>query len=168
MATLRNKRKLAALNKEKCEEHPRSNLAQNSNASRSQDDYITQVSQEIEGRATNKLSQEFSGTESRILGVLFPVADFLLNAMNQCHSGTTQEPPRRRPETHTIHNSERMRTTHRDILMLKQASFRERRHETLVRKSHMTKRIYRGAEPSRLLSVITLTQLVAGFCFVLI
>ena len=32
MATLRNKRKLAALNKENFEEHPRSNLAQNSNA----------------------------------------------------------------------------------------------------------------------------------------
>ena len=51
MAT-RNKRKLAALNKENCEEHPRSNLAQNSNFPRSQEDYITQVSEEIEGRVT--------------------------------------------------------------------------------------------------------------------
>ena len=42
MAT-RNKRKLAALNKEICEEHPRSNLAQNSNVPRSQEDYIGQV-----------------------------------------------------------------------------------------------------------------------------
>ena len=55
MAT-RNKRKLAALNKENCEEHPRSNLAQNSNVPRSQEDYITQVSEEIEGRVTKKLS----------------------------------------------------------------------------------------------------------------
>ena len=47
--TTRNKRKLAALNKENCEEHPRSNLAQNSSAPRSQEDYITQVSEEIEG-----------------------------------------------------------------------------------------------------------------------
>ena len=47
MAT-RNKRKLAALNKENCEEHPRSNLAQNLNAPRSQEDYITQVSEEID------------------------------------------------------------------------------------------------------------------------
>ena len=47
MATLRNKKKLAALNKENCEEHPRSNLAQNWNVPRSQEDYITQVSEEI-------------------------------------------------------------------------------------------------------------------------
>ena len=62
MAT-RNKMKLAALNKENCEEHPRSNLTQNSNVPRSQEDYITQVSEEIEGRVTKKLSQEFSRTE---------------------------------------------------------------------------------------------------------
>ena len=44
MAT-RNKRKLAALNKENCEEHPRSNLASISNVPKSQEDYITQVSE---------------------------------------------------------------------------------------------------------------------------
>ena len=66
--TTRNKRKLAALNKENCEERPRSNLAQNSSAPRSQEDYITQVSEEIEGRVTKRLSKEFSRTESRILG----------------------------------------------------------------------------------------------------
>ena len=54
--TTRNKRKLAALNKENCEEYPRSNLAQNSSAPRSQEDYITQVSKEIEGRVTKRLS----------------------------------------------------------------------------------------------------------------
>ena len=37
MAT-RNKKKLAALNKENCKEHPRSNLAENSNVPRSQED----------------------------------------------------------------------------------------------------------------------------------
>ena len=41
MAT-RNKRKLAAMNKENCEEHPRSNLASNSNVPRSQEDYDSQ------------------------------------------------------------------------------------------------------------------------------
>ena len=60
MATLRNKKKLAALNKENCEEHPRNNMAQNSNVPRSQEGYITQISEEIEGRVTKKLSQEFS------------------------------------------------------------------------------------------------------------
>ena len=48
MATLRNKSKLAALNKDNYEEHPRSNLAQNSNVPRSQEDYIPQVSEEVE------------------------------------------------------------------------------------------------------------------------
>ena len=48
MAT-RNKKKLAGLNKENCQEHPSSNLAQNSNVPRSQEDYITQFSEEIEG-----------------------------------------------------------------------------------------------------------------------
>ena len=56
MATLRNKRKLAASKKENCEEHPRSNLAENSNVPRSQKDYITEVSEEIEERVTRKLS----------------------------------------------------------------------------------------------------------------
>ena len=53
--TTRNKRKMAALNKENCEEHPRGNLAQNSNVPRSQEDYMTQVSEEIEGRVTKRL-----------------------------------------------------------------------------------------------------------------
>ena len=49
---IRNKKRLAALNKENCEEHPRSNMAQNSKIPRSQEDYITQVSKEIEGTIT--------------------------------------------------------------------------------------------------------------------
>ena len=93
MAT-RNKRKLAALNKENCEEHPRSNLVQNSNVPRSQEDYITQVSEEIEGRVTKKLSQEFSRTENRILGALARLDDFLMNPLLQGHSGITPETSR--------------------------------------------------------------------------
>ena len=93
MAT-RNKRKLAALNKENCEEHPRSILAQNSKVPRSQEDYITQVSEEIEGRVTKKLSQEFSRTENRILGALARLDDFLMNPLLQGHSGTTPETSR--------------------------------------------------------------------------
>ena len=66
----------------------RSNLAQNSNALRSQEDYITQVSEEIEDRTTKKLSQEFSRTETRILGTLSRLDDFLLNPLIQGHSRT--------------------------------------------------------------------------------
>ena len=93
MAT-RNKRKLAALNKENCEEHPRSNLASNSNVPRSQEDYITQVSEEIEGKVTKKLSQKFSRTENRILGALARLDDFLMETLLQGHSGTTPEASR--------------------------------------------------------------------------
>ena len=90
MAT-QNKRKLAALNKENCEEHPGSDLAQNSNVPRSQEDYITQISEEIEGRVSKKLSQEFSRTKNRILGALARFADFLMNPLIQGHSGTAPE-----------------------------------------------------------------------------
>ena len=85
MAT-RNKRKLAALIKENCEEHPKSNLAQNSNVSRSQEDYITQFSEEIEGRVKKKLSQEFSRTETRILGALARLDNFLMKASRKALS----------------------------------------------------------------------------------
>ena len=91
MATPRNKRKLAASNKDNCKEHPRSNLAQNLNVSRSQEDYITQVSKEIEGRVTKKLSQEFRRTENRILGALSRLDDFLMNPLIQGYSGTAPE-----------------------------------------------------------------------------
>ena len=91
MAT-RNKKKLAALNKENCEEHPRSKLAQISNVPRSQEDYITQVSEEIEERFTTRLSKEFSRMENRILGALARLDNFLKNPLLQSHSGTTPEP----------------------------------------------------------------------------
>ena len=81
--TTRNKRKLAALNEENCEENPRSNMAQNSGAPRSQEDYITQVSEEIEGRVTKRLSKEFSRTDNRILGALARLDDFLMNPLSQ-------------------------------------------------------------------------------------
>ena len=82
MAT-RNKRKLAALNKENCEEHPRSNLAQNSNVPRSHEEYITQVTEEIEGRVRIRLSKEFCRTENRILGALARLDDFVMNPLLQ-------------------------------------------------------------------------------------
>ena len=63
MATLRNKKKLAALNKENCEENPKSNLVQNSIFPASQKDYITQVSEEIEG--TVKKSCRMSSAERK-------------------------------------------------------------------------------------------------------
>ena len=94
MAALGNKQKLAALNKETGEGHPRSNLAQNSNASRSQEDYTTQLFVEIEGRVTKKLFKEFIRTESRILGALSRRDEIFLNPLIQSHSGTAPETTR--------------------------------------------------------------------------
>ena len=92
--TTRNKRKLAALNRENCEEHPRSNLAQISSAPRSQEDYITQVSEEIEGTVTKRWSKEFSRTENRILGALARLDNFFKNPLLPGCSGTNPEPSR--------------------------------------------------------------------------
>ena len=92
--TTRNKRKLAALNKENWEEHPRGNLAQNSSAPRLQEDFITQFSEEIEGRVAKRLSKEFSRTENRILGALARLDGFLMNPLLPGGSRTTPEPTR--------------------------------------------------------------------------
>ena len=82
------------MNKVNCEEHPRSNLGQNSDVPRSQEDYITQVFDEIVGRVTKRLSQEFNRSEIRILGALARIDDFLMNPLLQGHSGTTPETSR--------------------------------------------------------------------------
>ena len=79
MATLRNKRKLAAVARETQEEHPRNGQSRNTSVPRINEEDITQVSEEIEGRVTKKLSQEISRTESRILGALSKLDEFLLN-----------------------------------------------------------------------------------------
>ena len=66
----------------------------NSSAPRSQEDYLTQVSEEIEGRVTKRLSKEFSRTENRILGAQAQLDDFLMNPLLPGHSKTTPEPSR--------------------------------------------------------------------------
>ena len=88
MATLRNKRKLKAVTRETQEEHPRNGQSRNTSIPRINEEYITQVSVEIEGRITKKLSQEFSRTESRILVALSKLDEFLLSQQIRTHSGT--------------------------------------------------------------------------------
>ena len=87
MATLINKRKLAAVTRETQEEHPRNGQSRNTSVPRTNEEYITQVSDEIEDRVTKKLSKEFSRTESRILGALFNLDEFLLKPQILAHSG---------------------------------------------------------------------------------
>ena len=56
--------------------------------------YNSQVSDEIEGRVTKKLSQEFTQTESRILGVLSQLDEFLLSPHALAHCGPVPETSR--------------------------------------------------------------------------
>ena len=132
--TTRNKRKLAALNKENCEENPKSNMAQNSGAPRSQEDYITQVSKEIEGRVTKRLSKEFSRTENRILGALARLDNFLMNPLLPGGSGATPESTRNASGINQGTNEDDSRM----ILILKQVSFTVRGNKTLAQKGTMT------------------------------
>ena len=78
MATLRNTMKLAAVSRE-TPESTRNSRAQKTLDPELTQDYISQVSEEIEGRVTKKLSNELSRTESRILGALSKLDEFLLN-----------------------------------------------------------------------------------------
>ena len=80
MATLRNKRKLAAVSRETSEGN-RGSRGRNVLDPELTQDYISQVSKEIEGRVTKKLSKEFNKTESRILGALSKLDEFLLNPL---------------------------------------------------------------------------------------
>ena len=88
MATLRNKRKLAAVTRETQEENPRNGQSRNTSVPRINEEYITQVSEEIEGRITKKLSQEFNRIESRISDALSKLDEFLSNQQIQTHSET--------------------------------------------------------------------------------
>ena len=78
MTTLRNKRKLAAVSRE-TPEGSRGSRGRNVLDLELTQDYISQVSEEIEGRVTKKLCKEFNKTESRILGALSKLDEFLLN-----------------------------------------------------------------------------------------
>ena len=78
MATLRNKRKLAAVSGE-IPENTRNSQSQNTLDPEMVQEFISQVSEDIEGRVTEKLSKEFSRTESRILGAQSKPDEFLLS-----------------------------------------------------------------------------------------
>ena len=68
------------------EEHSRNGQSRNTSTSRINEEYVTQVSEEIEGRITKKLSQEFNRIESRISDALSKLDEFLSNQQIQTHS----------------------------------------------------------------------------------
>ena len=109
MATLRNKRKLAAVSRETPESN-RSSRVQNVLDPELTQEYVSQVSEEIEGRVTKKLSKEFSKTESRILGALSKLDEFLLNPQVRTCSvaahGTSRNSNSENRETHGDRSSD--------------------------------------------------------------
>ena len=98
MATLRNKRNLAAVSRE-TPEGRRSSRAQNVLDPELTHDYISQVSEEIERIVTKKLSKEFSKTESRILGALSNPDELLLYPqVRTCSVAVSATPRNKNPE----------------------------------------------------------------------
>ena len=102
MATLRNKRKLGG--SRETPEGSRSSRGQTVLDPELTQDYISQVSAKIEGRITKKLYKEFSKTESRILGALSKLNEFLLNPQVRICSvaahGTSRNSNSENRETH--------------------------------------------------------------------
>ena len=88
MAIIRIKKKLAAVARNYREGSPKKNQSRNSAVSRINEEYITQVLEEIENTATKKLSPQFSRTESRLLGALSIADKFRLNTQVRMQSGT--------------------------------------------------------------------------------
>ena len=109
MATLRNKRKLAEVSRE-TPEGSRSSKGQSVLDPELTQDYISQVSEEIEERVTKKLCQEFSKIESRILGALSNLDEILLNPQVRTCSvavqGTSRNANSENRETHGDRSSD--------------------------------------------------------------
>ena len=106
---MRNKRKLAAVSRE-TPEGSRGSRGRNVLDPELTQDYISQVSEEIEGRVTKKLSKEFNKTESRILGALSKLDEFLLNPQVRTFSvaahGTSRNSNSENRETHGDRSSD--------------------------------------------------------------
>ena len=109
MATLRNKGKIAA-DSRGTPERSRGSRGRNVLDAELTQDYISQVSEEIEGWVTKKLSREFNKTESRILGASSKLDEFLLNPQVRTCSvaahGTSRNSNSENRETHEDRSSD--------------------------------------------------------------
>ena len=109
MATLRNRRNLAAVSRE-TPEGSKSSRGQSVLDPELTQDNISQVSEEIQGRVTKKLSKDLSKTESRILRALSKLDEFLLNPQVRTCSvavqGTSRNANSENRETHGYRSSD--------------------------------------------------------------
>ena len=102
MATLRNRKKPAAISRETPKSTGNSRR-QNTPDPELTQDYISKVSEESEERLTKKLSKNLSRTKSCILGALSKLDDFLLNPQVRTCSAAV-------PRTSRNNNSENTET----------------------------------------------------------
>ena len=86
---MKNQQKLAGVSR-KTQENARNSQAENIFGPGMTRECITQVSDQIESRVTEKLSQDFSRTESRILGALSKLDELHLNSQLRTCTGTVQ------------------------------------------------------------------------------
>ena len=82
------------MNSEDYEEHPWNSQAPGTDDPRFQEDYVTQVSEEIKGILTKELSEELTRTESHFVGTLSKLDEFLLNSQVRAHSGRVPDTSR--------------------------------------------------------------------------
>ena len=78
MAALKNQMNKSTVNRNGQVEHPRNNLPRDTTFSRVNEDYIAQVSEEMEGTLTLKLFQEFIRTDNLFLDALSKQDEFFL------------------------------------------------------------------------------------------
>ena len=76
LETSNSKMKLTGVKIENHEEFSTNNSSWDTKVARVNDDYMTQVQEEKEGRVTRNLSQECNRTKSRYLGALSKVNNF--------------------------------------------------------------------------------------------
>ena len=141
MATLRNKRKLAAVSRE-TPEGSRSSRWQNVLDPELTQDYISKVSEEIEGRVNKKLSKDFSETESRILGALSKLDESLLNSQVRTCSVAVQGTSRNaNSETRETHGNRCSNNPYPEVGFFPHISGQLKSPET-VTNSHMVAKHY--------------------------
>ena len=107
MTTLRNKNKRSEVSRENHEEHSRNKLSQDTKNSTVNEEYIRQVFEEIEGKVTKKLSQDFSRTEIQLLRPLSKFDEFCVNSQFPLQFGAASEASLNSDMENQEHNEDR-------------------------------------------------------------
>ena len=132
-ATLRIKRKLAAISRENHREHPRNSRARDTNVRRIQEDYMTQVLEEIEGRVTKSFPRSLE--ERRI--TFWTLSPRLTSLFWTHKSGFTPDPFRRHPGTQVEKTRNQLRIVPRMTLILKQGFLCAHTHKIAAQRMPM-------------------------------